>query len=406
MIEMTTLQKVYNLVFPWLINNSLRVIKFRKRDEALWIFGAWGGDNYSDNSRYLFEYVTENHPEINAVWITSRHTVKEKLSAAGQTCFLYNEPEGRRARLNAKYGFYTNSIGDFGKYDLCHGMTKVALWHGMPLKKLYYATNNLQKRSHNLPRLLQYIVLKIYNKADRDYTIATSDLTKKLLIECFEVRPETVLVTGQPRNDGLFDEEGINKVKNILNYDPAKKFVLYMPTWRDLGGNDEYLDSILVQLTEDKSFLNKLEIENIHLYIKPHPRITVKTKSTSNITVLKGLSDIDTQNLLGAADVLITDYSSAFIDYALLERPIHFYVPDLENYKNDKMGVFFSFEELAECWFDRIDEFKNCVLDSIPYNQLGLKNSCKVNCLYNDSNLPKGKYTAQFFLNFKNVLNN
>ncbi|SHJ83064.1 CDP-glycerol glycerophosphotransferase [Tangfeifania diversioriginum] len=388
--------KIYNLIFPWVINNILKILKLKKRNENLWIFGAWGGDNYSDNSKYLFEYVIEHLPNINAVWITKKPDIKEKLNLAGKKCYLFNEPNGRITRLAANYVFFTNGMTDFGKYDLCHGATKVALWHGMPLKKLWFATNNLQKRDKNIFRLLQYIVLKIYNHAKRDFTIATSETTKKLLIECFEVKPETVLITGQPRNDGLFNTKEIHLLKQKLNHNSNDKFVLYMPTWREMGNNEIFLENILNQLINDSAFLDSLNKNNIKLYVKPHPRITINTKSTKNIIVLKGMSDIDNQVLIGAADELITDYSSVFIDYALLERPVHFFVPDLEEYKKDRLGLFFSFEDFVEDYFTDINELKKVILNSTIYAQKGINNSLKVNSLYNDPMLPKGKYCDCF----------
>src|SRR5690554_7993024 len=111
------IEQVVNQIIPWIINNILKIIKYKKRDENLWVFGAWGGDNYSDNSKYVFEYVNKKMPHINSIWITNNQKTKEQIINLGYRCFLYNEPNGRIARLNAKYAFYTNGMTDFGKYD-------------------------------------------------------------------------------------------------------------------------------------------------------------------------------------------------------------------------------------------------------------------------------------------------
>lgn len=392
--------KLFNLIFPWLINNLLKILKLKKRDESLWIFGAWGGDNYSDNSKYVFEYVNKHLPHINSVWITQKNEVKDEIIKQGNKCCLHNETAGRKARLNAKYVFFTNGMTDFGEYDLCHGAVKVALWHGMPLKKLWYATNNIQKRNKNIFRLLQYIVLKIYNNSQRHISVSTSETTKDLLIKCFEVKPESVLITGQPRNDGLFNTKSILSLKQRLNHHPDVRFVLYMPTWRHRGNNKMNLDNILIQLINDSSFQNSLIENNIKLYIKPHPRITVRTISNNNIIILNGISDFDTQELIGAADVLITDYSSVFIDYALLERPIHYFVPDLDDYKKDRLGLFFEFKDFAEYWFTEIETLKSVIFNNNYYSRLGINNANKANSIFNESVLPKGQYTKYFLEKF------
>lgn len=390
------IEQVLNQIFSWVINNILKIIKLKKRDENFWLFGSWGGDNYSDNSKFVFEYVTSNMPNIKAVWITKTTEVKEFITNQGKICYLYNESLGRNARLNAKYVFFTNGMTDFGKFDLCHGAIKTALWHGMPLKKLMYATNNLQKRNKNIFRLLQYIFLKIYNNNQRNITISTSETTKDLLIKCFEVKPETVLITGQPRNDGLFNEELILSLKEKLNHNSDEKFVLYMPTWREIGNNEKFLDDILSEIYSDCTFIESLIEKKIKLYIKPHPRITINTKSTENIIILKGISGFDTQELIGAADILITDYSSVFVDYALLERPTQFFVPDLENYKKNRLGLFFEFYEFAKFWFTDIDTLKSVVLNEKNNTKLGISNAMKVNSIFNKSSLIKGQYTRNF----------
>ena len=141
------------ILFDWFINVSLKVLVFRKRNNNIWLFGSWGGENYSDNSKYLFEYISENYPNINAVWITKNLNIKSKLLSENKKCYLVNEIKARKLRLKAGYVFFTNGISDIGNYDLSHGSIKIALWHGMTIKKLYYATNSIKNRKNNIIRI-------------------------------------------------------------------------------------------------------------------------------------------------------------------------------------------------------------------------------------------------------------
>lgn len=397
---------ILETVFTWIVNVFLKVLIIKKRDETIWLFGSWNGENYSDNSRYLFEYVNVNMPQIKAVWITKNQDIKKTLSNENKKCLLSNEPAALRLRLNAKYVFFTNGINDIGHYDLCHGAVKIALWHGMPLKRLYFATNNLRKRNKNIIRFCQYIIVKLYNKAQRDITIATSEKTKELLTQSFEVQPDSVYITGQPRNDVLFDISVVRKVKQKLNHKPEEKFVLYMPTWRQFGKYEGFLDNIVTGLNNDNSFLNSLIDNNVKLYIKPHPRVTIKSGSNKNIIMLGSISDIDPQELIASADMLITDYSSVFIDFALLERPLHFFVPDLDNYKNDKNGIFLSFNDFSDFWVTDLEILKSAILNEKPYYEYGIKNCIKVNSVYNDPNLEKGNYSKTVVQSLRNNAEN
>jgi CDP-glycerol glycerophosphotransferase len=202
---------------------------FSKRNKNIWLFGSWNGETYNDNSKYLFEYVVENFPSIEAVWITKNSQIKKKLLFENKQCYLSNEFIARKLRMSAGIVFFTNGISDIGNYDLSHGCKKIALWHGMPLKKLHYATNSIKNRKY-IFRCLQYFFLKLYHGTDRNITIATSERTKDLLIESFEVQPESVVITGQPRNDVLFDQNLSNKLKIKLHHKPDERFILYIPT--------------------------------------------------------------------------------------------------------------------------------------------------------------------------------
>lgn len=377
----------------WLVNASLKVLSLRARNKYLWVFGSLRGDSYNDNAKYLYEYVIDKLPHINAVWITRSQEVKKHLSSRGKKCYLSNEPEGRRTRLNAGYAFFTGSLEDFGKYDLCHGAVRVALWHGMPLKRLFYAQKQWAKENMSLYKgLIAKPKTKLYDRCQRDITLATSKQTKEYLIQSYEVKPETVLITGQPRNDALFDKNVTFSLKKKLKHPRGHRFVLYMPTWRKLRKHDPFLEGIILELKKDDGFTRELKNRKTKLYIKPHPLAYIDSTGGKEMVVLPSISDVDTQHLIAAADVLITDYSSVFIDYALLDRPIHFFVPDIKENDKYQKGLFLTYDEFAEFYFEGLETFKSVVLNEDKYNALGLKNTRNVNQIYNDPLLEKGSY--------------
>ncbi|MBW7867915.1 MAG: CDP-glycerol glycerophosphotransferase family protein [Brumimicrobium sp.] len=383
-------KEILRYYFFWIINITLNLLRFKKRDKNLWIFGAWGGNKFNDNTKYLFKYVHENEPKIQAVWITSKNTIKDEIIKMGYTCYLYNEKEGRKARLNAGYIFYTNGISDVGKINLCHGAKIVALWHGMPLKRLWFATNYFKHKK--LRTILRYYTLKIYYDKQRDYTIATSETTKTFLQECFEVNPDSILITGQPRNDILFDSKISTLIKSKLNHLENEKFILYMPTWRDMDlKGDSFLDNVLKELYEDSQFLESLANKKIKLYVKPHPNLKLQAKSQANVVIIDESIDIDSQELLVVADAFITDYSSAFIDYALLKRPIYFFTPDIEEYEKGSLGTFLSFNEFAQHWESTISGFIELILNGDE--GMGCSNTQLINSIYNDPTLKEGQYS-------------
>ena len=124
----------------WLKN----AIRFRcarifrgRRDKNLWIFSAWEGKKYADNSKYLFEYVLEHHPKIKCVWQTQNEQVFEDLSAKGYPVQLIGTNEANETQKRAGVAIYTNGLDDFGGFPLIYGAKLVCLWHGVGFKKMY-----------------------------------------------------------------------------------------------------------------------------------------------------------------------------------------------------------------------------------------------------------------------------
>jgi len=157
----------------WLINVFLfRLLKlnpFRKKD--LWIFGAWEGQRYDDNARYLFEYIHENHKEITPVWFTKREDVYKNLKEKGCRAEMIGTKSAVKTQLKAGVAFYTNGMDDFGNLCMFSGAKIFAIWHGMIIKKAYYARINRSGLHYQLKRIKDRIYSAIY----MDYFIGTSE---------------------------------------------------------------------------------------------------------------------------------------------------------------------------------------------------------------------------------------
>ncbi|KUG55748.1 hypothetical protein AVL62_05515 [Serinicoccus chungangensis] len=143
---------------------------------------------------------------------------------------------------------------------------------------------------------------------------------------------------GYPRNDALVDGSG-EHVRERLGIRPDQKAVLYAPTWRDnAAGMVLFLD--LERLT------SRLGDDYVVL-LRGHSRTVGHGRSVE----LPGVVDVTTYpsitELFLAADAMITDYSSVMFDYSVTRRPMIFYVPDLDEYRDDVRGVYFDLAEQA-----------------------------------------------------------
>jgi CDP-glycerol glycerophosphotransferase len=178
------------------------------------------------------------------------------------------------------------------------------------------------------------------NSKKWDYLIAQNAFSSETFRRCFEFHGK-MLETGYPRNDILYnaDAKKINQIKTDLKLPSDKKIILYAPTWRD----DEYYDTASVKFTL-KLDLDRLKREFGDEYIVI---LRLHYFIADNID-LKGLKDFvydlskheDIAELYLISDILITDYSSVFFDYANLKRPILFYTYDIEKYENVLRGFY------------------------------------------------------------------
>lgn len=304
------------------------------RDKKLWVFACWSGVRYDDNSRYLYEYLLKKHPDITVVWISRSKELAEQLREKGYYAVWNRTIEGCNIMLRAGVAFYTNGLDDFSKVYLLHGAIIVHLGHAASaIKKSMF-----QKKVYEL-HPLKYSVKKIKDKLFNwyyfSYTIATSEESVRSKMLTYGIRNRNkVIVTGMPRND-IFKIKSINpsgvllKGENLNDY----KYILYMPTYRPYRNN--IVKSFLDTVANDTAFNILLSHQYYKILVKLHNADQVSelpNMDYQNIIILRNGEISSTQELIAISDILITDYSSCCIDFALMNKPNILFAPDYELY--------------------------------------------------------------------------
>lgn len=315
--------------WSWPLNvfayNANRLI--RHRDKNLWVFGGREGHQYDDNSRYLFEYVNQNHPEIKAVWLCEDDALASRIRSKGYQAYTFYSKEGVEMAKNAGVAVYSHGLIDFGKFPRVGGAFIVSLWHGVGFKKIY---NDTYKGFY---KCVKNIMDMFFSWTWRDLTIATSDYTKSQFAGIFGISEKNVVIAGQPRND-IF-KLNLRKVDVLdsLKIDCTKKIILYMPTYRGFNMGKDAMEKIVGDLYRSNKLNQVLKDTNSIFIAKLHPLTPrVDLKNRDNFVVLDYGDVKDNQALLAVSDMLITDYSSCVVDFALQDRPVLFYMPDHENF--------------------------------------------------------------------------
>lgn len=311
------------------------------RSRKIWVFGAWLGQQFADNPKYLF--IEANQMKgIRPVWITKNPEVVREVRGLGYEAYLFSSGKGILCQLRAKYAVMCNGISDLNHTFLGRAVF-LNVWHGVPLKKIGYDDTkgkNWDSRGQKIRRKIQQFPL------GREYVVATSNTFAKIYRSAFRRPSEQILTYGQPRNDVFYDIDHIFPVNEKLRKRlEGHKVVLYAPTHRREGSIPfplkENFD--LKRLDEFCRDNHILFIIRRHFY---HFQEELDLSGYSNILDMTRES-LDIQELLMGTDLLVTDYSSTYIDYLLLDRPVIFYDFDYDSYIEKDREMYFPYEEVT-----------------------------------------------------------
>lgn len=335
--------------------------------------------DFSDNSKAFYEYLKNINSDLRLVWVTSDKQLMEKLSSNGIEAYDKHSFSGFYQFFKSKYIFTTNNT--YLEFKSSRQVL-VNLWHGMPLKTMGYAEDSrnplLPHRSHD----------------DNYALISTSNLMKNVLSSCFHVDARKVHVTGQPRNDKIFSrEKSLENLSRLINKDllidkdvkDYPKIVLFTPTWRKWEGKvDGKSNHGVMNLDDyhDERFTEFMAENNILFLVKLHPfeeaqySQIIEDKEDMVLITSKMLQDnlLDLYDILGAADILVTDYSSIYFDFLLLDKPIIFIPTDLEEYEQSRGFLFDPYDFWAPGpkalkFTNFLDELTRCIGDENYYRK-------------------------------------
>lgn len=299
-----------------------------------WVFGAWFGNRISDNSYALYKYIKESFPDIEAIWICKNTDLAKK---EGINAVKRNTIQAVWKCLTARVSVMNQGYLDFGDLNWIFKSYKVQLWHGVPWKKIGEDTTD-EKTG-----LLHLISHKTFVFANRyDLYIAPSDKTRAVLKTAFLIGDDKILSVGQPRNEQLLDKKYCQTARKKLEEKIGvfDNIIVYMPTFRDKNASP----FTFVSIGEEIKHL--LENDNAVILEKQHYVDQQKNQNNcENLQRVINVADYESQDLLAAADILVTDYSSCFFDFVLKDKPIIHYLYDFEQYKNIDRGLYYSIEE-------------------------------------------------------------
>lgn len=336
------INKIITLVQQIIINNIIRILEnFVSKDYKIWFFGMDGGVRFSGNVLYLYEYVKKNHPEIRTMCLANTEFAKDRvLEIGGDFC----TPNSLKSFITSlKAGVYVLSYEmafDFLNFSK-KNTYKINLWHGVPLKKIQYGSEKIRNMLEN-KSLKQQVIEKLvgYVKHEEyDFLTYTSGNFVEIMTKAFNNK--NVYLTGNPRDDVFFKKINRDDILKKYQLEEAigKIIITYLPTFRDIRKNDE----VYFIFENSPSILEKTRKSDLIVLQKNHQsKIKIRINKGNVYNLIDG---IETQELLYVTDILITDYSSCYIDFLHTLRPIIFYPYDLKEYISKDRELYFDYND-------------------------------------------------------------
>ncbi len=323
------------------------------RKKNIWLFGA-DQFHFTDNTKYLFLYVAEHCPEIRAIWISRNRALIQELRKKGFEAYHQRSLKGLFFALRGKFYIFHSQLLDIN-LSASGGTIKVNLWHGAPIKRIRFSTTKKGKIAPLFAPTIKNAFLQPYFFIDSDFILSTSKRVTKYFSEAFRVNESQCMEFGYPRNE-ILSYPKKNILKFIEKYEPDetidlvnqlkmfKKVFIYMPTWRDNGRN--FIEETRINFTE----LNEvLEQKGYALLLKLHRYTTISSSSLNNCKhIISVDNSLDIYPILPFTDCLITDYSSIYFDYHLMDKEVILFPFDMDEYLDKDREMYFNYDEVTE----------------------------------------------------------
>jgi len=317
---------------------ALIIYIFSKSKKNIWLIGGHNGMLYTDNSKVFYEYILDEHKEINIYWIIDKKSSintqirGEKIIKGSIKNYLYF------------YNSQVNLFSDTFNSDIAPLAFILPCIRAIYFKRYKVFLNHGRIAFNKVPTF-SYLVQKIKDSIYKSYDLATaSTKLEKLAMVGNGIKEENIEITGSARDDKLY------------NIKTKEQSILISPSWRGwLYENHslkdtQYFDNY-TKLLSDKKLNSYLKKNNIQIYFYLHHMFhkfydEFKEYDNNQIKILE--KDSELSQYIKTSNLLITDYSSVCADFYYLKKPVIFFQFDKDEYskkigsyinlKNDKFG--------------------------------------------------------------------
>jgi CDP-glycerol glycerophosphotransferase len=312
------------------------------------LYEAFSGNGMLDNPEAIFSALlsTPDMQHLSHVWVLkdleAYSSTVQRFADDPRVRFVgYGSDKYYEALARSEYLINNATFPpEFGKRE---GQVYINTWHGTPLKHMGYDIPGGGPATRNIVR----------NFVSADYLLSANEfMTKRMYESGYKLRgiyPGTIVQEGSPRVDRQFmtDAERTSFRNELVGrgvaLDPDQQVVLYAPTWK--GSFYAPVNDVIQLLGRIRKLNALIDTTRYRILLKVHQRVYDFAADQPELRDLLVPNDVPTNVMLGATDVLLTDYSSIFFDFLATGRPVLFHLPDESAYSGSR-GLYIPSEQL------------------------------------------------------------
>lgn len=319
-----------------LLRFTYRLMRLLPMDDNTIVFESNLGRAFGDSPRAIYEEMSKRQGHWKFIVVSNKR-------------IRLDDPRTTVVRRNSAQFFWHLARARFwvNNHNFPHFIKRrrrgvyIQTWHGTPLKKMFRDQNQIVGRDSG------YVNRVTRASNQWSHLVSPSNYASEKIRSAYNFSGPSYEL-GYPRNDVLSSENRDRARADIvtaLGLDPSRKVVLYAPTFRDnvptTRGRFGFVSPLSFERFSDEFGEDAVLLLRTHLLVNQKSDIPEHLRG--RVVDVSHLPDM--QPLLAASDVLITDYSSSFFDFAILRRPIIFYAYDLSTYRDELRGFYLDYEK-------------------------------------------------------------
>lgn len=325
-------------------NNSRKKETAPRVEENKIIFYTMGG--YSGHGKYMVEQLLKLRKDLDIVWIVNDLNILKDsrlhIPKGIRLVYLRNKKLYIHEMKTAKLWIYDDMILLNIQKEPEQIYVQIKHWPSVTLKTFGFDLTRFRNEKAD-------IEICKYNSDLMDYLITGSKFDTETCRRGFGFHGEVIEV-GSPRSDALFNQGKLRtKVCHYFNLDSSKKILLYAPTFRCKQGvyykPEAYDTNIDYEKLVEK--LTSRFSSEWNVLLRLHPVVSEGSKDMKRPNYIFDASHYpDSQELVAAADMMITDYSSIMFEPAFVRKPVFLYAPDRKEYINGERKLLIDYDSL------------------------------------------------------------